>query len=883
MAATVKQLRAEYGANPLALGVAEPRLSWYVASDQAGCEQLAYEIAVRDADSGTNETTGVVDTDASRFVPWPFGSLPSRSRREVRVRVTTTTDDVSDWSEPLVIEVGLIDLTDWTALPITATFPGTPPERPIRFRRSFAIQPGLTRARLYASALGIYTVECNGTSIGDDVLAPGWTSYHHRLRYQTYDVTDAVTEGLNALGVTVAEGWYRGRLGFRGGRREVYGTDTGPITQLELHYDDGTIDVVATDRRWRAGLGPHIAASMYDGETYDARLTEPEWSTPGFDDREWFGVRELASVAHLMAAPTGPPVRRVETIRAVAIDSSPNGATIVDFGQNISGRVRITVEGQAGDEVVLRHAEVLEHGELGTRPLRGAAQTDTYVLAGGGVEIYEPTFTIHGFRYVQVDGWPGEVTNGAIEAVVCHSDMEPTGTFHSSHDGLNRLHENVRWSMRGNFVDLPTDCPQRDERLGWTGDIQVFAPTASFLYDSLGFLASWLQDLADEQQELGTVPAYVPWIELLGPVLPAAAWGDAAVVVPWVLYERFGDVDLLRRQYDSMCAWVDQIAAIAGENHRWDAGFQFGDWLDPAAPPDDPGAARTDKTLVATAYHAHTARLVARVAAVLGHESDRARYEQLADRIVEAFDEEFVTATGRLASDAQTAYALALQFDLLTSESQRVRAGRRLAELVRLEGFCIGTGFVGTPLVCDALVGAGYVDEAYHLLLQERCPSWLYPVSMGATTVWERWDSMLPDGSINPGDMTSFNHYALGAVADFLHRVVAGLAPAEPGYRSLLVRPWPGGGLTEAGATLRTPYGDASVRWRRPGDRLIVDLVVPVGSTARVELPGCAIDEVGSGSHQFDCAYRPAELDPPQPPRPSPFGEFESVATDTLI
>jgi alpha-L-rhamnosidase len=332
-----------------------------------------------------------------------------------------------------------------------------------------------------------------------------------------------------------------------------------------------------------------------------------------------------------------------------------------------------------------------------------------------------------------------------------------------------------------------------------------------------------------------------------------------------------------------MCAWVDQIAAIAGENHRWDAGFQFGDWLDPAAPPDDPGAARTDKTLVATAYHAHTARLVARVAAVLGHESDRARYEQLADRIVEAFDEEFVIATGRLASDAQTAYALALQFDLLTSESQRVRAGRRLAELVRLEGFCIGTGFVGTPLVCDALVGAGYVDEAYHLLLQERCPSWLYPVSMGATTVWERWDSMLPDGSINPGDMTSFNHYALGAVADFLHRVVAGLAPAEPGYRSLLVRPWPGGGLTEAGATLRTPYGDASVRWRRPGDQLIVDLVVPVGSTARVELPGCAIDEVGSGSHQFDCAYRPAELDPPQPPRPSPFGEFESVATDTLI
>ncbi|HWM21955.1 MAG TPA: family 78 glycoside hydrolase catalytic domain [Ilumatobacteraceae bacterium] len=873
----MRQLRAEYGANPCALGTAVPRLSWHVESDQAGCAQRAYEIALNDRESDVEAATGVVGSADSVLVEWPFEPLRSRARRQIRVRVTTSTDDVSDWSDPLDIEVGLIDPSDWTAVPITATFADTPPERPVRFRRTFSVRSGLVRARLYASALGIYTVECNGASVGDDVLAPGWTSYHHRLRYQTLDVTSAIHEGDNALGVTVAEGWYRGRLGFRGGRREVYGTDVGPVAQLELHYDDGTIDVVATDRQWRAGLGPHIAASLYDGETYDARLVDPAWSTPDFDDRDWVEASERASVAHLMAAPTGPPVRRIETIRPVSIEASPGGATIVDFGQNISGRVRIRVGGPAGGQVVMRHAEVLEHGELGTRPLRGAAQTDTYVLAGDGVEIYEPTFTIHGFRYVEVDGWPGELTTDAINAVVCHSDMEPTGTFHSSHEGLDRLHENVRWSMRGNFVDLPTDCPQRDERLGWTGDIQVFAPTASFLYDSSGFLTSWLQDLADEQHALGTVPAYVPWIDLRFRVLPAAAWGDAAVVVPWVLYERFGDVDLLRRQYDSMCAWVDQIATIAGENHRWDTGFQFGDWLDPAAPPDDPGAARTDKTLVATAYHAHTARLLVRVADVLGRDADRTRYSQLADRIVEAFNAEFVTSTGRLASDAQTAYALALQFGLLATESQRVRAGSRLAQLVSQEGFCIGTGFVGTPLVCDALVDAGYVDEAYHLLLQERCPSWLYPVTMGATTVWERWDSMLPDGSINPGDMTSFNHYALGAVADFLHRVVAGLAPAEPGYRELLVHPRPGGGLTEAGTTLRTPYGDARVHWHRPGDRLVVDIVVPVGSTARVELPGCDPVEVGSGAHQFDCECRPAALDPPIPPRPSPFGDVDDA------
>ncbi len=491
----------------------------------------------------------------------------------------------------------------------------------------------------------------------------------------------------------------------------------------------------------------------------------------------------------------------------MAIEPSPSGSIVVDFGQNVTGRARITVRGEAGDTVTMRHAEVLDSGELAMWLLRTAAATDTYVLAGAGDEVYEPAFTIHGFRYIGVDGWPGVLDAQSIEAVVCHSDMEPTGSFNCSDERLNRLHENVRWSMRGNFVDVPTDCPQRDERLGWTGDIQVFAPTAAFLYDCCGLLESWLSDLAAEQREFGTVPAYVPWVELLWPVLPAAAWGDAAAVVPWVLYERFGDVDLLRRQYDSMRAWVDEVATLAGDDHVWADGFQFGDWLDPAAPPRDPGAARTDAALVATAYHAHTARLVARTADVLGHDDDRTRYDELADTITAAFNAEFVTPTGRLASDAQTAYALALRFDLLPTAAQRTRAAERLVELVHQEDYCIGTGFVGTPLVCDALVDAGFVDDAYHLLLQTRCPSWLYPVTMGATTVWERWDSLLPDGSINRTEMTSFNHYALGAVADFLHRVVAGLAPAEPGYRKLLVRPRPGGGLSHAGATLRTPYG----------------------------------------------------------------------------
>jgi alpha-L-rhamnosidase len=568
-------------------------------------------------------------------------------------------------------------------------------------------------------------------------------------------------------------------------------------------------------------------------------------------------------------------VRRTEELVVADLITSPSGKLILDLGQNISGRMRFTVSGPAGTEIVLRHAEVLEHGELGTRPLRGAAQTDRYTLAGSGSETYEPTFTIHGFRYVEVTGWPGEPDPAAFTGVVCHSDMERTGWFECSHDGLNRLHENVVWSMRDNFVDVPTDCPQRDERLGWTGDIQVFAPTATFLYDCRTFLTSWLRDLAYEQSVLGTVPVYVPWIQLLFPPLATAAWGDAAVIVPWVMYERFGDESILRAQYESMKAWVDGVAAEAGDDHLWTSGLQLGDWLDPSAPPDRPGDARTDKFMVSTAYHAHSTRLLARAAEVVGDADDATRYHRLADEIVAAFDDEFVTPSGRLASDAQTAYAMALRFDLLRTDGQRARAAARLAELVAAGEYHIGTGFVGTPLVCDALADAGFVDDAYHLLLQDTCPSWLYPVTMGATTIWERWDSMLPDGSINPGDMTSFNHYALGAVADFLHRVVAGLTPAEPGYRRLLVRPRPGGGLTWASARLRTAHGEAAVSWRRDGEHLTVEVTVPEGATADVDVPGCDTTGLDAGVHVLTGTYRsPAD----DPPRPKPWSPFEALA-----
>ena len=532
--------------------------------------------------------------------------------------------------------------------------------------------------------------------------------------------------------------------------------------------------------------------------------------------------------------------------------TTPSGRTVLDFGQNMVGWIRFTVDGEAGTTITLRHAEVLEHGELGTRPLRNAEATDRYTLRGGGPETWEPSFTFHGFRYVEVDGWPGPVDPAAFTGVVIHSDFERTGTFSCSHEMLNQLHRNVEWGMRGNFVDVPTDCPQRDERLGWTGDLQVFAPTATFLYDVDGFLADWLEDLSASQRTDGAVPIVVP-SEPIG-FASFAAWSDAATIVPWVLYERYADTDRLARQLDSMRRWVDFVRAKAGDRLLWPQEFQLGDWLDPGAPPDQAWKALADSVLVASAYLARSAQIVADAAAVLGHDDLAEEYGELAAAVRQAFRDEFVAPSGRLSSDAPTAYALAIVFDLYERPDQRANAADRLALLFFAGGYRIATGFVGTPLVLPALSALGHTATAYRLLTETACPSWLYSVTMGATTIWERWDSMLPDGTINPGEMTSFNHYAFGSVADWMHQVIGGIAPASSGYRRLHIAPVPGRGVTSAECTLQTPYGHAACRWSVDGTRVSLDVDVPPNSSAVVVPPGRDGDAtaVAAGTHHWE-------------------------------
>lgn len=729
----------------------------------------------------------------------------------------------------------------WHARMIAAdrAFDGAP-----LLRREFALEGGhgaVVRATITLTAQGVVEAWLNGRPVSDDLLTPGWSSYEWRLRYATYDVT-ALVEETTVIGLALGKGWFGGRLGWTGGAA-WYGGAQGAFAQLEVEFADGGSQLIVTDDAWTSGPSAVLANDLYDGETIDARLRDDAWKLPGFAGDGWTGTHAIDFDTATLEPYLGPSVKRWAALPVREISTSPSGRTLVDFGQNLVGWIRVRVQGPAGTEVTVRHAEVLENGELGLRPLRSAQATDRYILSGG-VDEFEPTFTFHGFRYAEVTGWPGELKAEDLTAIAIGSELTRIGEFSSSDPLLNRFHENVVWGMRGNFVDVPTDCPQRDERLGWTGDIAAFAPTAAYLYDVEAFLSDWLVDLDLEQRHnagivgfvIPDVLKYMPHPESFGEPDATALWSDAAVWVPWDLYQAYGQTAVLERQFDSMAAHVRRVKSLLSPAGVWDGSFQLGDWLDPDAPPEDPAKAKADTGVVATACAYRSARILADTAALLGRPAEHAEFEAHAAGLRAAFNREYVSDSVVL-SDCTTVYSLAIVFGLL-DEADEEFAGDRLAGLAAEAGYRISTGFAGTPFIADALSRTGHTDVAYRLLLERECPSWLYPVTMGATTVWERWDSMLPDGTINPGEMTSFNHYALGAVADWMHRVVGGLAPLKPGYASVLVAPQPGGGLTEASTSLQTRHGRVSVRWSIDGDLLTVHAELPDGVDGILRLPG---------------------------------------------
>lgn len=708
-------------------------------------------------------------------------------------------------------------------------------------------------ARLIATAHGVYEASVNGHPVTDSVLNPGWTAYEWRLQYQEFDVTELVAAGPRELSVEalLGNGWYRGDLGFENAHAN-YGADLAFLAALEVTFEGGSTQTVVTSRDWTARASASTANSLYDGQRIDARLRDGGAALP---------VREVEFDRDTLVPQVGPLITRHEVLRPQRIWTSPAGATLVDFGQNLVGWLRLTVTGPTGAEVIIRHAEVLEDGELGTRPLRSARATDTFVLSGG-TDTVEPTLTFHGFRYAEVTGWPGELTADDLAAVVVHSAMRRTSEFTCSDPLVDQLVQNSVWGQKGNFLDVPTDCPQRDERLGWTGDIAAYAASASFQFDTADFLHKWLLDLAEETRHAAdqVVPIVVPDVLKHGDLShldgefgrgATAVWGDAAVWVPQALWLAFGDQDRLAAHYPGMVLHLESVEAMLSPTGLWDTGFQFGDWLDPDASPHEPANAKADTGVVATACLYRSASFTAEAARILGHDAEAARWSALADRTRAAFTTHYVDG-GRVVSDCATAYALALTFGLLDEPEQQAAADR-LAEIVRDSEYKVTTGFAGTPFVTWALSETGHVEEAYRLLLEQECPSWLYPVTMGATTIWERWDSMLPDGTINPGEMTSFNHYALGAVADWIYQVVAGIRPAAPGYRAIRIQPVPGPGIDHVRAAYESRVGRIAVAWRRDTStgRFTLDVTVPAGVPTEVVLPDGRVEHVDGGTHTF--------------------------------
>jgi len=894
-APSVTRLRCEYKADPLGIDAAQPRLSWQLRSPERGVVQSAYQVQVTRG-GRTVWDTGKVASDRSVHVAYAGPALESSARYTWRVRVWDGTGRPSAWSAPASWEMGLLKPSDWKVLWIETTADEDPKvsQPSPMLRGSFTVKGKVRSARAYVTSLGLYELEINGRRVGDQLLTPGWTSYAKRLQYQTYDVTAHLRPGANVVGATLGDGWYRGNLAFRS-QRNIYGQRLALLCQIRLEYEGGRVETVGTDGTWKSATGPIRMSDIYNGETYDARMERPGWSAPGYDDHDWVAVHVAEPASRAVVAPAGLPVRRIEEVRPVKVLKTPAGETVVDMGQNMVGHVRLKVRGPAGTTVTLRHFEVLDKaGNVYTANLRAAKQTVTYVLKGGAEEVYEPHFTFQGFRYVAVDGWPGELTPDGLTGVVVHSDMETTGRFTTSNPMLEQLQHNIRWGQKGNFVDVPTDCPQRDERLGWTGDAQVFSRTAAFNMDVAAFFAKWLADVAADQNAKGSVPFVVPDVLSQGDQFAggSAAWADAATIIPWNMYLSYGDARLLERQYPSMKAWVEYMRHEAGDKALWNTGFHFGDWLAFATTASDYPGATTGKDLIATAFFARSTDLVQRAALVLGKKEDAAEYAALLPRIKEAFGKEFVTAAGRVGENTQTAYALALQFDLLPEEL-RAEAARRLAADVKERGH-LTTGFVGTPYLCHVLSRYGHTDLAYRLLNRKEYPSWLYPVTQGATTIWERWDGQKPDGTFQDAGMNSFNHYAYGAIGEWMYRVVAGLEldPAEPGYKHVLVQPQPGGRLASAEARLETLYGETSSGWAVADGKATVSATVAPNTHATVRLPAATLAgvteggapvpsaagvksaaqagddvvvEVGSGSYTFayDGAALSARINPP--------------------
>lgn len=848
---TPYELMCDHRTTPLGIDEPRPRLSWKLASGRPGDRQTGYRIVVMLSPDHLNGAgrivwdTGWRDGDANAV---DYGGVPLQSftRYDWQVSVRDVDGSITETAESW-FEMALLH-GEWDAAwiahdPLTEP-PMEPPQdddrsertrhlRPAALlRRAFGLDDRPVRARAYVSARGLYELRINGERVGDAELTPGWTDYSRRIPYQVYDVGHLVTAGPNAVGAVLGDGWWCGYIGFDSRRHaQHYGEGPELIAQLVFDFHDGSRFVLGTDGSWRETDGPIRYADLLMGEYVDARMELTGWDGPDYDDSSWSPVRVASTDTGVLEAAADEPVRVVEEVSPVAVDHRPDGTVIVDLGQNMVGRVRLTVrEARPGQRIRLRFAEMLgTDGGVYLDNLRTAEATDVYITRGDKVETFEPRFTHHGFRYVEVSGYPGRFSGDDLLGQALANDFPWTGTFSCSDRLTNQLVSNIAWSQRGNFIAVPTDCPQRDERLGWTADAQIFLPTAMRQADVAAFMTRWLRDVVDGQHVDGAFPDVIPEISMTGPGAPA--WGDAGVIIPWLIYKEYGDLRVLERCFPAMRRWVDYV-----HRHNPDliwsnrTGRHYADWLQVGAV--------TSRDVLATAYFANSAGLVARTAEALGEEGLAQEYRRLHHRIAIAFAEAFVDEDGRVEGDTQTGYLLALSFGLLPDEL-RPWAAKRLTEDIEARGNRLTTGFVGVALLCPALCAIGRSDLAYELLHQESYPSWNYSILHGATTIWERWDGWTQEHGFQSAEMNSFNHYSLGSIGEWLYGWAAGIRQAEDSvaWRRIVFEPVPGGKLQSAAAKQSTARGVVSTRWQATDDTFELHLSIPPGDEAEVRIP----------------------------------------------
>lgn len=846
----VKELTCEYMDNPIGIDIKVPRLSWKMVDSRRGARQSAFQIQVastlENLKSGKADIwdSGKILSDQSVHNEYKGAKLEGRKRYFWRVKIWDQNNKPSPWSEGKFWEMGLLNPEDWKAEYIS--LPNYKVQGPCPFfRKTFNSKKEIKRARAYATAKGNYHIYMNGKKINPDYFRPGWTNYYTRFQYQTYDVTPFLTKGENAFGAILGDGWYTGHTGFifnpNYPNNKIYGDHTSLLVQLEIDYIDGTKEFVVTDESWKVTTGPILTADIFDGETYDANKELTGWTSAKFNDKDWKKPLTTKKDSTMLVAQYGASVAKIEERLPLRSWKAKDQKYIYDFGQNFAGIVRLKVKGQKGDTVVLRFAEVLDKdSSIYTTNLRSAKVTDTYILKGEGEEIFEPLFTYHGFRFVEVKGLKN-VTPQAITGVVMHTDIPITGKFECSNQLVNQIQSNILWGQRSNFFEVPTDCPQRDERLGWMGDAQIFIKTASFNMDVASFFTKWLADVRSGFLKDAGYREIAPGVlgkgdyHYIGRWGGISGWGDAGVICPWTIYLAYGDKRILEENYETMAQWIDYLNKNSNNLIRPKEGF--GDWLSINA--------ETPLDLVGTAYFAYSTNLMQKIATVLGKTEDAIKYQKLFEEIKSAFKREYVTEAGRIFGNTQTSYILPLSFNLLENELSE-SAAKNLVEDIKSKNGHLSSGFLGTGYLLPTLTKYGYLKESYDLLLKETFPSWGFTIKNGATTMWERWDSWTLENGFNKHGMNSFNHYSFGAVGEWMYSTIGGiqLDSQQTGYKRINIFPQPGGGITYAKTQYETMYGLLKTDWEIKDGKFNLKVVVPPNTIANVYLPVSSEKEI---------------------------------------